>query len=431
VWSAPAAAQGGSGPLRVLVFSKPYGFAHASIADGVKWLTSLNGQGFEVVNTVNPADLSAANLAGYDVLVWNNSTGNVPLDEDTKREMLDWVRAGHGFLGIHSSGDSNYSWPEFIELSGGLYLAHLYKFGGGGITPDPTPMKVVQEDRTNPLLAGVPEDFLNQDETYRWQLDPRPDVHVLMSMDNTSVYEGATYNYRSPIVWCRPFGAGRTWYTNMGHGTWQYTDPVFTKMLRAALLYTGGRLKANCDPPADPYTGVKAGDRMEAVWADKIDGAQSAVSTYSGGLAVLTKITPGASITWRNVDLGGVKNIDVFAAAQTISEPNNTEGFGLVGSPTQQRILPADGGPVEIHLDTASGPLLGTVSIPQAPSYLDHFAVPEEAALAYDGLRQTSWHKLTPSSFTTKTGIHDLVLTFPGTSLTGSIGSLGWIHLAK
>jgi hypothetical protein len=292
-------------------------------------------------------------------------------------------------------------------------------------------MKVVQEDRTNPLLAGVPQDFLDKDETYRWQLDPRPDVHVLMSMDNTSVYEGATYNYRSPLVWCRPFGAGRTWYTNMGHGTWQYSDASFTKMLRAALLYTAGRLQANCDPPADPYTGVKAGDRMEAVWADQITGATSAVSTYSGGLAVLTSITPGATITYRGVDLDGVKNIDVFAAAQTISEPNNTEGFGLVGSPTQQRIQPAAGGPVEIHLGTASGPLLGTVSIPQTPSYLDHLAVPEEAALAYQGIKETSWHKLTPTSFTTQTGVHDLVLTFPGTSLTGFIGSLGWIHLVK
>ena len=61
---------------------------------------------------------------------------------------------------------------------------------------------------------------------------------------------------------------------------------------------------------------------------------------------------------------------------------------------------------------------------------LDHFAVPEEAALAYEGLRQTSWHKLTPSTFTTKTGIHDLVLTFPGSG-TEYVGSLAWIHLVK
>ena len=422
-------------PIRVLVFSKAYGYVHASITTGARYLLGLNGKGFQVVNTENPAALNPTNLSHFDVLVWNNSTGNVPLSATRKAQLLAWVRAGHGFVGIHSSGDSNYSWPEFSEVAGGLYLAHLYKFGGGGFTPDPTPLALIKEDPKNPLMQGVPADFNDLDETYRWQIDPRADVHVLMSMDNVSVYEGAAYSYHSPVTWCRPFGAGRTWYTNLGHGTWEWQDKVFLRMLHNALDYAGGRLMADCSVPADPNTGVTGAERMEAVWADHITHASPEVSTYSGGMAVLTKIAPGATVTWHRVNLTGVRSLQVFGTAQTIGPPNNTEGVGLVGSPVQQRITPASGGDVEIRVDSATGPLLGTVTIPSFGSPLERMTLPEQLASAAPVVGQTSWGLLSPSAFTQRSGVHDLVLVFRGTSpaqsATSYVASLGWIRLVR
>jgi type 1 glutamine amidotransferase len=428
----PSSASSTEVPIHVLVFSQPYGFAHTSIGTGSKYFQTLNdGVRYTFHDTKDPNELIRQIDTGtYDELVWNNSTGNVPLTDAQKTDLLNWVRAGHGFVGIHSSGDSNYSWPEFSEVAGGLYLAHIYKFGGGGLTPDPTNLGVVRDDPNSPLLAGIPTDFQDLDETYRWQMDPRTDVHVLLSIDNTTVYEGEAYHFHSPIVWCRPFGLGRTWYTNLGHGEWEYQNPGFLTMLSHALQYAGGRLDANCSVPTDPYTGVDGAGRLEGVWADTVTGASPQYSTYSGGMAVLTNIVPGATVTYKNVDLTGVKNISLFAAAQTITAPNNTEGVGLVGSPNQQRITPTAGGTIEIHADSATGPLLGSALLVN-PGPAEHLNVPDQVAAANGVLGQTSWSLLTPSGFTPATGVHNVVLVFtsPAGAPTGDIGSFGWMHL--
>src|SRR4051812_38412719 len=82
-------------PIRVLVFSKPYGFSHTdSIVKGGKYLDGLDGAQFKVDNTTNPKDLVRSNLNRYDVLVWNNSTGNVPLSANDKADLISWVREG-------------------------------------------------------------------------------------------------------------------------------------------------------------------------------------------------------------------------------------------------------------------------------------------------------------------------------------------------
>jgi type 1 glutamine amidotransferase len=422
-------------PIKVLVFNKPFGFSHTdSINKGAAFLDALDGEEFLVDVTVDHRDLDRENLARYDVLLWNNSTGEVPADTD-KEGLLDFVRSGKGFVGIHSAADSNYSWPEFGELTGGYYDGHWYRFGG--ITPEPYRLKLVKEDPDNPLLAGVPPTYDSYDETYKWQVDVRPDVHVLMSMDNASIgAQGAIYPYRQPLTWCRPFGEGRTFYTNLGHDGALWSDKVFTGMVLNALRYTGGRLEADCSVPADPATGVTGAQRLSAVWADEVKGAVTRASTYSGGSAVLSRIEPGkASVTYADVDLSGVKAIDVFATAQTIADPGT---IALTGTPPQQRITPATGGTVEIRLGSASGPVLGTVAIPPAPGLLATTTLPKEAdpVLGVTG-PIASWQKLTASIAPTD-GVHDLVLTFPAGPLNSVvpadrnfIGSLHWIRPAR
>lgn len=413
-------------PIRVLVFSKPFGFSHtASINAGVAWMQAQGGTGLQVVNTTDPALLSKASLETFDVLMWNNSTGEAPLDAQGRRDLLDWVRDGHGFVGVHSAADSNYTWPQFADLQGGLFFQHLYDFGG--IHYEPTAMRVIGEDPSSPLMAGVPADYAVMDEIYRFHADPRTDVHVLQSMDNTSIGAGAFYPWHSPLTWCRPFGAGRVWYTNFGHSGRAWSDPVFAGMVRKGLEYAGGRLPADCSVPADPYTGVKAADRMLATWADAFSGATPTVSTYSGGLSALTDLAPGSSVTWRSVDLTGVTNIDLFATAQRIAPVAS-------GQLPQQRVTRAAGGLVQLRLDSATGPVIGTVSIPPLHGPVDHVNTPEQAGALAPVLAETSWRKLTPTNFVPVEGKHDLVLTFPGDGgapgATG-VGSLAWIHLVE
>jgi type 1 glutamine amidotransferase len=408
----------GPGPIRVLVFSKPYAFAHTPAINRFVALTnSLNAQSseFQFTNTTSAADLSYANLeANYDVLIWNNSTGQVSTDlktADQRSDLLKWIREGHGFVGIHSAADSNYDWPQFIELAGGLFHYHYYDAGGS--TSEPQTELLKNEDPNNPIMTGVPTDWMISDETYDWQVDPRADVHVLLSLENSSIYEGPLYEQNEPLEWCRPFGAGRTFYTNLAHSAYMFDNPVFVKSFLQGLRYTAGTLQADCSVPG-------TAGRQEAVWSDGSSNVTPAVSTDSGGMAVLTKLTPGSStVTWNNVDLTGVTSIDVRLGSQTIGTPASGSEFQPPGSSgTYVPSKPSSGGTVNFHLDSATGPVVASAAFPTP----------------------NTWATVT-APVTATTGAHTLVLTFdPGSAAAASAadgpatdlahdGSIAWIHL--
>jgi type 1 glutamine amidotransferase len=41
-----------------------------------------------------------------------------------KTALLNFVRSGRGFLGVHSATDTFYSWPDYLDLIGGYFNDH-------------------------------------------------------------------------------------------------------------------------------------------------------------------------------------------------------------------------------------------------------------------------------------------------------------------
>src|ERR1700747_2411035 len=41
-----------------------------------------------------------------------------------KTALLNFVRSGRGFLGVHSATDTFYTWPDYLELVGGYFNGH-------------------------------------------------------------------------------------------------------------------------------------------------------------------------------------------------------------------------------------------------------------------------------------------------------------------
>ncbi|WP_108665873.1 ThuA domain-containing protein [Euzebya rosea] len=443
-------------PLDILVFSQPYGFSHTdAIVSGAEWFLSLNARPDEyrvvvahddptLIDGLEDDGISAwewlrpERLATFDLLVWNNSTGEVPFPADERDDLrgsvVEWVRDGHGILGVHSAADSNYTWPAFHELIGGQYDGHWYSFGG--IEVEPYRLQLNVEDPDIPLLDGVDPAYDSHDETYRWQMDVRPDVHVIHSMDNTSIgAQGALYHYEQPITWCRPVGGGRSFYTNIGHSGYHFADVDYTTMLTNAVTWTGGRMTAevDCSVPVDPATGVSGADRLGAAWAT-VEGARTEVSTYSGGQVAVTDIVVGESaITFPDVDLTDVEAMDLFAVAHTIAAPSTV---AVTGGPYHQRITPATGGTVEVRTGDADGPMIGTATLLPTTGGLfsTHLPAALDPVVGVTG-PVASWTVLTADVIPTE-GTHDVVLTFaegPAGPLAGAnadrdvFGSLAWI----
>jgi hypothetical protein len=57
-------------------------------------------------------------------------------------------------------------------------------------------------------------------------------------------YQGAPY----PVVWARPFGQGRVFYTALGHFAEEWEDTVFLQMLEGGIRWAAGDVDADVSP---------------------------------------------------------------------------------------------------------------------------------------------------------------------------------------
>jgi type 1 glutamine amidotransferase len=86
----------------------------------------------------------------------------------------------------------------------------------------------------------LPEVWQRTDEWYNFQQNPRPEVEVLLRLDEAS-YLGGSHGSDHPIAWCRSLDGGRTLYTALGHTEESWTDPLFVRHVSEALLWAGQR----------------------------------------------------------------------------------------------------------------------------------------------------------------------------------------------
>ena len=82
------------------------------------------------------------------------------------------------------------------------------------------------------------------EEIYTFQANPRPNVHVLQSLNAASV--GAAGDY--PLAWCKAYGSGRVYYNALGHFDSTWNDPRFRSQLLGALRWAAGLTYAACEP---------------------------------------------------------------------------------------------------------------------------------------------------------------------------------------
>src|SRR5690348_4406633 len=102
---APAAA--GQPKFRALVFTRTAAFRHTEcIPQGTAAIGQMGGrEHFEVDATEDPNAFTDANLAKYDVVIWLCTTGDV-LNDTQQAAFERYIRAGHGYVGIHSASDT-------------------------------------------------------------------------------------------------------------------------------------------------------------------------------------------------------------------------------------------------------------------------------------------------------------------------------------
>ncbi|MFF0647909.1 ThuA domain-containing protein [Streptomyces tendae] len=306
----------------VLVFSKTAGFRHDSIAAGISTLRALGDRNdFSVTATEDAAAFDPAALAPYEAVVFLNTTGDV-LDDAQQNALRSYVDNGGGYLGVHAAADTEYDWPYYHQLVGAHFKSH----------PAVQQATVKNEDRVHPATAHLDPTWTRTDEWYDYRTNPRPEVHVLQTLDE-STYDGGAMGADHPITWCHPQGEGRSFYTGLGHTAESYDDPAFRNLLLGAVRYTAGQAPADCSPPA--------GSRpTEAETYTSAAGVQPAGHASASGGQTLGYIDDG---DWAGYASLSTEGASVFTA--TVSS---------VGA----------GGTIEVRSGSPTGPLLGSVQVP-------------------------------------------------------------------
>jgi type 1 glutamine amidotransferase len=227
--ASPPATQPLPQPVRVLMLTATAGFRHDSIPTAravVASLASRSGE-FTAAATENLDELTSARLASVDVLMFALTSGELALDDARKRAVIDFVNGGGGFIGFHSASDTLYDWADYGRIVGAYFKEHPWTQQGA----------VVVEDRAHPTTSGLGASFTLTEEFYTFRQNPRPSVHVLLSLDPASV--GAQGDF--PLAWTQTIGRGRSYYNALGHFSETWNDTRFQSQIAAAIRWTAGR----------------------------------------------------------------------------------------------------------------------------------------------------------------------------------------------
>lgn len=243
-------------------------YKHSSLAPAEAAVKQLGETGgFEVTtvegyrqhaDSLDLAFLTPEYLAGFDGLMLMTN-GNLPLTDRQKRGIVDFVRGGKGFIGVHNASLTLYDFPEFGEMLGAYFRRPI---GQNRLFV----LKV--EDTEHPATRMLGPSWPLVDEFYLFGeevWDPsRPDenvdalfghripvgfsrdrVRVLLSIDTELTdLEGLPEMERGgdyPQSWYRLFGDGRSFYTSIGHrdDIWS-NDPVFRAHLLGGIRWALG-----------------------------------------------------------------------------------------------------------------------------------------------------------------------------------------------
>jgi type 1 glutamine amidotransferase len=243
------------------------GGQHGSFTDAaMKFLAenakSMQMEFVEINNTeaINDAYLQAFKLIiqlDYPPYSWT---------KEAEQAFMRYIDEGRGgWIGFHHATllgefDGYPLWHWFSEYMGGIRFKNYIREKADG--------KVVVEDREHPIMKGVGGSFvIPDDEWYTFDRNPRPNVQVLATVDESSYQikqnlssaeEVGNHSQLSdnkadvnsnrsstnvlmgdhPAIWTNPYKPARNVYFLMGHSGKLFEVEDFTTMFRNAVEWT-------------------------------------------------------------------------------------------------------------------------------------------------------------------------------------------------
>ncbi|WP_439133294.1 ThuA domain-containing protein [Pseudomaricurvus sp.] len=227
----------------VLVLNKTNGYIHK---EGIPAADAMlqriaDEQGWDIFISNNGATHNVEELKKFDLVVWNNVSGDV-LTEEQRVALQQWIQQGGGWVGLHASGgDFKYAWDWYVDtLIGAQFVGHTME-------PQFQDADVLVVDNASELTSHLQSPWnVKAEEWYAFDASPRDKGYdILLTLDESSyITKGENWmglNDRMegehPIAWQHQLGQGKVFYSAIGHQAATYSVPEYQELIRKAMVW--------------------------------------------------------------------------------------------------------------------------------------------------------------------------------------------------
>jgi type 1 glutamine amidotransferase len=227
--------------FKVLVLTERGGQHEGFVVAALDWLTTYGAEAnFEITVINHASEMNEAMLAKYQVIIQLNYPPYT-WSKEAEAAFIQYMEEGRGgWVGFHHATllgefDGYPMWNWFSEFMGGIRFKNYIAATASG--------KVIVEDVRHPVMQGVSSSFvLPDDEWYTFDKNPRPNVHVLANVDESTYQPASDIRMGDhPVVWVNQKMKARNVYFLMGHHANLFQSNDFKTMFGNAILWAAGK----------------------------------------------------------------------------------------------------------------------------------------------------------------------------------------------
>jgi len=237
----PSAAQSAKPRFKAVAIAEAGGI-HKPFVDAAHiWLDKLaKEENFAVDYIENTDKIDDAFLSHYQLFIQLNYPPYMwtPTAMAAFKKYIEEGRGG--WIGFHHATllgefDGYPIWPWFSDFMGGIrFKDYIADFATA---------HVIVEDSKHPVMRGVPGNFvIEQEEWYVWDKSPRPNVHVLARVDESTYTPDTPKKMGNhPVIWSNEHVKARNVYLFMGHHPELFQNSYFTTIFHNAIFWAANR----------------------------------------------------------------------------------------------------------------------------------------------------------------------------------------------
>ena len=189
---------------------------------------------FDATITQDPTQVSREKLSQYQAVVFFTAI-NPPIDREG---LVEWVKNGGAFTGIHSTANTFQDYAPFAEMLGAAYESRPWRTQEKPLVP----VRIRVEDRVHPATQHLGETFEITDDIYLFKKWDRSKAHLLLSLEPRSLdlTKVRSPEREYPISWTKTYGKGSVFYTALGDDESVWKDPRYRSHLLGGIRWTMG-----------------------------------------------------------------------------------------------------------------------------------------------------------------------------------------------